>query len=87
MIKSISRSTGMAHTDVATVLDTFGNLVKSELKRGARVQMTHFGTFYPRRLRRRKVNFLKRGKDCVIEGFRCAFRPSTDFKKILNEQE
>jgi DNA-binding protein HU-beta len=84
LVAEVSDRTGLARADVARVVDTTTEVIKTSVSRGKRVALVGFGTF-ERRQRRPRVGRNPHTGDAVrIPARRMpSFRPGTAFKEAV----
>lgn len=84
LVTEVSDRTGLARADVARVVDTATEVIKTSVSRGKRVALVGFGTF-ERRQRRPRVGRNPHTGDAIqIPARRMpSFRPGTAFKEAV----
>lgn len=92
LVKRISAITGIAQKDVRAILEALTlpkvgkGFIATSLKRGERVVISGFGTFYVRERAARKARNPRTGKAVKVSKRRYpAFKPAKSFKDALKK--
>ena len=90
LVKELSTTTGIAQKDVRAILEALTlpkagkGLIATALKRGERIVVSGFGTFYVRERAARKARNPRTGKAVKVAKRRYpAFKPAKSFKDAL----
>jgi DNA-binding protein HU-beta len=87
LVSEVSERTGLAKTEVARVVDTATDLIKTTVSRGKRVALVGFGTFERQQRRPRVGRNPHTGDPVRIPARRVpSFRPGTAFKQAVDGQ-
>lgn len=84
LVQKVARKTKLPKAAVQKVVDQTLAEVTSSLKRRERVQLTGFGTFEARTVKKRKVHNIKTGKFVVVQQHkRVAFLVGAPLKRAV----
>jgi DNA-binding protein HU-beta len=85
LVAEVSDRTGLARADVARVVDTATEVIKTSVSRGKRVALVGFGTFERQQRRPRVGRNPRTGDEVRIPARRVpSFRPGTAFKQAVS---
>ncbi|HEV8571838.1 MAG TPA: HU family DNA-binding protein [Actinomycetota bacterium] len=85
LVAEVSDRTGLPRADVARVVDTATEVIKTSVSRGKRVALVGFGTFERRQRRQRVGRNPHTGQAVRIPARRMpSFRPGTAFKQAVS---
>src|SRR5258708_3439690 len=84
LVRRVAMGTRLNQKFVSEVLQEFLNQIQGELKRGERVQLTGFGTFYTRQRPKSQVRNFQTEETMTVPAMRVpAFRPGEPLKKAV----
>lgn len=87
LVRDVAKGTKLTHKDVEAVLDSFVNVVSSEMKNGGKVQLVGFGTFEVSERAAREGRNPQTGEAMTIAASKTPkFKAGAALKALVNEK-
>lgn len=87
LVEQVAGKTGLTRTDVAVVVDSFLEAVKTALEGGSNIEIRGFGTFKVKVRKARKARNPRTGDEVPVPDRKVpVFKPSNEFKGLIIKQ-